>query len=527
MEELISNGSCPLSEDVTAVQTYLYVEDGSQFPVAGNFRIRVGNEIMLVTAVTPAVGVTPAIFTVTRAIENTTAGIISAGTAVRAVLTAVSLTNFINQAMSGITSDRLENRPSGATPGTLFVPTDGALMYAATESGWQAYGPTYRFQPIDLSQFTWLNQGGSTWTQQAGVGHLQAQYTTGDNPTLLEQPVIGPTYSITLGFATHNTAANYNQVGICLHDIFGGRLMNFTCVSNDSMQVACYYTNGTSGGSAWFTWDRWTGGNIMFLRIVQDQETLSFQMSMDGVHFNNLRGITVATPLGYPNLWLNPTHVGIYIETCSVSGQTWGVNSMTAYHWEQVDPMVLPCLIPKGTRAVQLRPKWETDFVGVIDGYVDNIGFAVNGGANLVTNGDAETGDLTGWTIDLGAPAVAAYTATTGYYNGSLTSASPGPASRGSFYFYGSTSDEAAMHQNIDLTSHADSIDAGEANFIFDCWLGGLTTAYDSVGVHATFLDGSGNILRVIQIPPIYAEARGNVTSIIYRRWHPHIGTRN
>src|SRR5271165_2230111 len=90
MAELYANDcQTSLSAMMLVIDTTLTVVSAAGFPVSGNFRIRVDNEIMLVTAVA---GTT---WTVTRAVEAvggvTAAAVHSAGATVAHVLTAASI----------------------------------------------------------------------------------------------------------------------------------------------------------------------------------------------------------------------------------------------------------------------------------------------------------------------------------------------------------------------------------------------------------------------------------------------------
>jgi hypothetical protein len=77
-----------LLSTITSSATSLSVTDASRFPTAGNFRLLVESELMLVT------GVSSNTFTVTRGIEGTVAAAHAAGREVSHIITAGALNRF-------------------------------------------------------------------------------------------------------------------------------------------------------------------------------------------------------------------------------------------------------------------------------------------------------------------------------------------------------------------------------------------------------------------------------------------------
>jgi len=86
-EQFSNNGASTLVGALSATGTTLTVASASSFPTVPQFRIRVDDEIMIVT------GVAGAVFTVTRHAESTTAATHAAGAVVQHPLTAAGLLN--------------------------------------------------------------------------------------------------------------------------------------------------------------------------------------------------------------------------------------------------------------------------------------------------------------------------------------------------------------------------------------------------------------------------------------------------
>jgi len=122
VERFTNNGESTLGSGIDNAVTSLTVASASSFPTAGNFRIRIDDEIMLVT------GVSGTTFTVTRASEGTAAASHSSGATVRHVLTAGAIAAALEWATVTKGSDESRN-----TTTTLAV--DGELVTPALTSG--------------------------------------------------------------------------------------------------------------------------------------------------------------------------------------------------------------------------------------------------------------------------------------------------------------------------------------------------------------------------------------------------------
>lgn len=152
------------------------------------------------------------------------------------------------------------------------------------------------------------------------------------------------------------------------------------------------------------------------------------------------------------------------------------------------------------------------------DGYADALSLvfsasSAGGGSldtNLVVNGDAEAG-TTGWT-----PSGAAIAAQTwGASGGWPTASDPGPASRGTRFFYGGNNASADSFQSIDVSGLATDIAAG-LRFTLGGFLGGYLTQDDRAAVVLDFLAADGSVLDTVTLGGPYAAERLNVTGLFY-----------
>lgn len=147
---------------------------------------------------------------------------------------------------------------------------------------------------------------------------------------------------------------------------------------------------------------------------------------------------------------------------------------------------------------------------------------SISSSANLIVNGDAESGTasgwdsppktIPGWTTD-GNMTVVAYTDG----GGDVTPTSPGPPVRGNNYFSATEVDSAQMTQLIDISSSATTIDAGTQPYTLDGWLGGFDGQDDNAVVQATFESSAGASLGTATIGPVLAADRGGVSLLLER----------
>lgn len=103
-----------------------------------------------------------------------------------------------------------------------------------------------------------------------------------------------------------------------------------------------------------------------------------------------------------------------------------------------------------------------------------------------------------------------------------------GPADRGSTFFAGSVFDalaeqqvdvvDAYAAQTFDLTPIASQIAAGQVGFELSGYLGGYASEADYAEVVAEVRNVSAALVQTVQIGPVSAAERGNVTALLRRR---------
>ena len=155
------------------------------------------------------------------------------------------------------------------------------------------------------------------------------------------------------------------------------------------------------------------------------------------------------------------------------------------------------------------------------DGYADNLtvvftqtgGGGSGGGSlntNLIQNGDAEGASSAWIAANGGALGTQSYGA-----SGYPTATDPGPAQRGSKFFYGASVAAADSRQLIDVSGLASEIASG-LHFSLSAYLGGYATQDDRASIVAHFLAGDGSRLDTVVLGGPYAAERLGATGLFY-----------
>lgn len=144
--------------------------------------------------------------------------------------------------------------------------------------------------------------------------------------------------------------------------------------------------------------------------------------------------------------------------------------------------------------------------------------------ANLVVNGDCETGSLapdfntwvapSGWTLGDGQLDAQAYSAGGG---GDLNTAYANANGDGLGYFSGGNAGFSSAYQIVDLSSFAAKIDSGSATFNFGGDFGGYAGQDDSFSATITFYGADGTtVLGSDTIGGFKAADRGSISELIH-----------
>ena len=260
-EQLKNDAFDELNGAIDNSQTTITVADGSVFPAVGNFRILVGTEIMLVTARSSNT------LTVVRAQEGTAASSASDGVPVTMVLTAGGLSRLAkdNDAIWGFSS----------------APAIGRI---ANDAGTGL---------LAVSDFTWVNQGSATATDQNGTIILRAPAAAGENMRALVRTAPSPPYVYIAAMQAVAFREGIPNYGIGFRQNSSGKMMvlQIVCDSSNPKRVAVYrFASATAlsvspGGTALAPLSFTHIGKYVWFRIEDDNTNLKFSISCDGIDF--------------------------------------------------------------------------------------------------------------------------------------------------------------------------------------------------------------------------------------------------
>lgn len=292
LEQLSNNAASTTTGAIDGVTNPVgvTVASAAAFPAAGNFRIIVDAEIMLVTAVAGAV------FTCTRAQEGTAIASHLAAAAVTHVLTAASFKQLVSEYHL---ADAAANRPAAGVPGRMFFPTDGGPIFRDTGSLWQAWaygmGP---FEPPVTDFATWVNQSAAAFSTARGIGTLLLTGASGtENLNMRVQSLAGfSTWKATVVMANVMAPGSGGNIGMCLRNSANGRIWGHSFLLG----------NTTLNGYQWSSPTAYSGTNthsdnidssigpLHMFRLRYDGTLLNFEYSYDFINWVNNRQYDLA-----------------------------------------------------------------------------------------------------------------------------------------------------------------------------------------------------------------------------------------
>jgi hypothetical protein len=307
IEQYANNASTTLNGSITSGATSITVSGYSTFPSSTQFRIKIDNEIMIVTG-----GAGTTTWTVTRGVEGTTARSHADGAVVKHILTAGGLVQtFEDRINSGL----LANRPTAGTPKRVYIARDGRGIDVDDGSVWNTLtGLAYSKPPV-LANFSWVNQGTATATQtNHGIDFFMPNSGSDQLRYLAKAPSTTP-IDVTISFQSLLSLNNFNAAGMFLFNSGGALVMSYMQEFNNTVTYKRWNSvtsfnsepNGAVRGISF--------GAQMYLRYQEDLTTRYFKVSIDNNNWLTLHSESNTT-------FLTVDRIAIGMQMNSAGGNT-------------------------------------------------------------------------------------------------------------------------------------------------------------------------------------------------------------
>lgn len=256
-EQYSNNAVTTLASGINNSVTSLTVVSATGFPTDGNFRILIGSELLLVTAVSGAV------FTVVRGVEVSAIDAHSSGDPVSLI---VSQESFVRLAADHVPFFGLETIPG---PLNSLTDTTGVA--------------------IDSTDFTWTNQGTATVTDFAGAMLFEPPTGTGGNLRILSKAEPSTPYTIYAAVSMNiSLGSGDTHGGLCWRESGTGKIKTIalnTAPATPSELSVSNYTNPTSF-SSWDIQNEWYWNPYLtWLYLANDGTDISCGISSNGLVF--------------------------------------------------------------------------------------------------------------------------------------------------------------------------------------------------------------------------------------------------
>lgn len=298
-EQFSNNAVTTLSAGITAGVTILTVTSSAAFPTDGNFHILIGNELLLVTAVS---GTT---FTVVRGVEVTVANAYLIGEQVALIVTQESLSRLM--------ADYFPLHRDTDLPGPMNSIEDGVGGV------------------LNAASFTWDNQGSSSVRDLTSNGiEWKWDLTTGDNIRFGYLSTPTAPFSTTACFfpgVTNHVSDGIGQTGLAFRESSSSKLYTFAVQGDKTLRVL-KFTNSTTFSADLLAAINWNFNSPLWMKIGDDNTDLTFAISQDGVNF-----IEVASEARGTFFTTAPDQIGVFGNTNSASMQA----ASTLVYWRTKD----------------------------------------------------------------------------------------------------------------------------------------------------------------------------------------------
>lgn len=210
-----------------------------------------------------------------------------------------------------ISSGPTASLPAPGTAGSVYFPTDGAVIYEDNGTIWQPFGPiqTVFTAPPAVGSLSWVNQATSTAiTTHGGIYLSNTSVGGGENVSALVTSAPATPYTFTAFLRGMGGFSNYSMWGLCWRDSGSGSLVLFDCYTGCNLNArkmasptsfnGDYFTIGTTSQISW---------SGVWFRLEDDGVNRNFYYSNNGFDFVKVFN-TARTD------FITPNQIGIFVD---------------------------------------------------------------------------------------------------------------------------------------------------------------------------------------------------------------------
>lgn len=214
-------------------------------------------------------------------------------------------------------------RPSNTIAGILYFSSDDPTLSRDTGSVWQSYGPIFKFTPPVVANYSWVNQGSATVTQQGNTAVLIVPATSGVNLRCQVKSAPSTPYNITIAYSFSQGSGTFVNMGACWRQSSDGKLI--TCMNDANLTKTVTKWSSPTLVSANYgsVTNIRSSIDLVWFRISDDGTNRKCFVSNDGLNFLQIHTIGRTD-------FMTADQVGFYIDAeNSISSQ------MTLYSWAE------------------------------------------------------------------------------------------------------------------------------------------------------------------------------------------------
>lgn len=319
-EQYTNNASTTLNGGISNAVTTIVVTSATGFPTAGNFRLKIESELLLVTAVSGTS------WTVTRGIEGTAGAVHADLTAVQHLVTAGALDSIRADL---IDASAFASRRAAAKAGNIHLATDGPYLSRDDGTNWTAFGPLYKLTPVVPGNFAWLNQLSATETIIGGAAILAAEAGRASPSVVarIKAPAMAAPWTATMCFVPrmkpNSAGGTVNALcGFVAYEVATTKMLTMGLFQNDTPDrvVSFAQSSGPTGSFTTVTNLIISIGRPMWFQLSNDGTNLIWRYSTDGLVFSQIATETLTT-----HFTTAPDRIGYALNQ--------DATAMTVYSW--------------------------------------------------------------------------------------------------------------------------------------------------------------------------------------------------